>query len=112
MECVNLGVISGYLARDPAMRHREDGMAQCPCTSRVEEVGPNGTLYKTCVVAEAYGKTADAVADLHQGDVVMVQGKVFWRQHVTQGGVEKRGLAVLAQKASLLAPAAVPASSN
>ena len=107
MECLNVCIISGYVERDPAIRYREDGKAQCTCTLRVEDVGVNGTVYKTFVVAEAFGKTAEALAELQSGALAMVQGKIFWRTHVTKNGEEKGGLAVLVQKSNLLVPAAV-----
>jgi single-stranded DNA-binding protein len=112
MDCLNLCVVPGSLERDPALRYREDGTAQCPCTIRVEDVGTNGTVYKTYVVAEAFGKTAEVLAELHSGAVVMVQGKLFWRKHITKSGEEKSGLALLAQKINMLVPAAVLAGSS
>jgi len=58
------------------------------------------------VLVEAFSKTAEALAELHGGAVVLAQGKLFWRKHVTSSGAEKSGLALLAQKISVLAPAA------
>ena len=52
MDCTNVCLISGYVERNPAIRYREDGIAQCTCTLRVEELGATGTIYKTYVVAE------------------------------------------------------------
>ena len=103
MDCLNLCLCSGYLERDPSVRYREDGTAHCTCTLRVEEVR-EGTCYKTYVLAEAYGKTGEALAELHGGAVVLVQGKLFWRKQVTASGAEKSGLALQVQKVSPWGP--------
>ena len=57
------------------------------------------------VVAEAFGKAGDALAELPSGALALLQGKLFWRKHVTKRGAEKSGLALLVQKSSMLAPA-------
>ena len=112
MDCLNLCVLSGYLERDPTVRYREDGTAHCTCTLRVEEVR-EGTCYKIYVLAEAYGKTGEALAALHGGAVVLLQGKLFWRKQGSASGAEKSGLAVLAQKVHpLLLTPALTGSSN
>ena len=103
MDCVNLCLISGYLERDPTVRYREDGTAHCVCTVRVEEMR-EGTCYKTYVLAEAYGKTGEALAELPGRAIVLLQGKLFWRKQVTASGAEKSGLALLVQKVSPLVP--------
>jgi single-stranded DNA-binding protein len=103
MDCLNLCLCSGYLERDPTVRFREDGTAHCTGTLRVEEVR-EGTCYKTYVLAETYGKTGEALAALHGGAVVLLQGKLFWRKQVTASGADKSGLALLVQKVSPLVP--------
>ena len=104
MDCLNLCLCSGYLERDPSVRYREDGVVHATCTLRVEEMR-DGTCYKTYVLAEAYGKTGEALAELHGGAVVLLQGKLFWRKQMTASGADKGRLAVLVQKATMLAPA-------
>jgi hypothetical protein len=94
MESVNVCVLSGTLERDPALRFRDDGSPHCTATIRLEE-GRDGTLYKTYVLAEAFGKTAEVLADLHGGAVVIVQGKLFWRKQVSPSGTDRSGLACL-----------------
>jgi hypothetical protein len=103
----NVCLISGYVERHPAIRYREDGIAQCTWTLRVEELGATGTIYKTYVMAEAFGKTGEALGELHSDTLAMLQGKLFWRKHLTKSGEEKRGLALLVQKVSVLTPAPV-----
>ena len=107
MDCSNVCLISGYVERNLAIRYREDGIAQCTCTLRVEELGATGTIYKTYVVAEAFGKTGEALGELHSGTLAVLQGKLFWRKHLTKSGEEKSGLALLLQKVSVLTPAPV-----
>jgi single-stranded DNA-binding protein len=104
MEHLNLLVVSGILERI-SVRFREDGTAVCVGSLRSEELGTNGTVYKTFIPFEAYGKSGEALGERQAGDCVMLQGKVFWRKYHTKAGEEKSGLALLVQKSSLLIPA-------
>jgi single-stranded DNA-binding protein len=103
MDSLNLCILSGYLERDPTVRYREDGTAHCTCTLWVEEHRED-TCFRTYVLCEAYGKTGEALAALHGGAVVLLQGKLFWRKQVTASGAEKSGHALLVQKVSPLVP--------
>ena len=47
MDYANVCLISGYVERHPAIRYRDDGIAQCTWTLRVEELGAAGTIDKT-----------------------------------------------------------------
>ena len=107
MDYANVCLISGYVERNPAIRYRGDGIAQCMCSLWVEELGATGTIYKTSMVAEAFGKTREALGELHSGTLAVLQGKLFWRKHLTKSGEEKSGLALLVQKVSVLTPAPV-----
>jgi len=107
MDYANVCLISGYVECHPAIRYREDGIAQCTWTLRVEELGATGTIYKTSVVAEAFGKTGEALGELPSGTLAVLQGKLFWRKHLTKSGEEQSGLALLVQKVSVLTSAPV-----
>lgn len=104
MESVNLLVITGTLER-LNLRYREDGTAICSGSLRAEEIGNNGTIFKTFIPFEAYGKVAESLGERQAQEVVLFQGKVFWRKYTTKGGEDKSGLALLVQKVSLLVPA-------
>jgi Single-strand binding protein family len=103
MDSLNVCIVSGVLERDPTMRYREAGTAQCTCTLRLEEAR-DGTVYNTYVLAEAYGKTAEVLADLQGGAVVVLQGKLFWRKQQAASGADKSGLALLVQKVGHTSP--------
>jgi len=75
----------------------------CPTTS-----GASGTVFKTFLPFEGYSKVGEILGERQVGDVLLLQGKVFWRKYVTKSGEEKSGLALLVQKASVLVAAPVP----
>jgi hypothetical protein len=104
MESINILIVSGYVER-VAIRFREDGTCVCAGTLRLEEQGAQGTVYKTFLAFEAYGKVAEHLGGWSTGTLCTLQGKVFWRKYHTRGGEEKSGLALLVQKGSVLSPA-------
>jgi len=107
MDCVNILIVACFLDRAPVVRFRDDGTCLCAGTLRLEEQGTQGTLFKTYVPFEAYGKGGEQIGEWQAGDYCTLQGKVFWRRYQTKNGEEKSGLALLAQKGSVLVPAAV-----
>ena len=110
MDGVNYLLMSGPLERAPSVRWREDGTCVCTGSLRIDEVSAKGIVYKTFVPFEAYTKVAEVLGERHAGDVVMLQGKIFWRRYHTKSGEEKSGLALLVSKGSLLVPGNVPAA--
>ena len=97
MDCVNILIVAGFLDRAPVVRFRDDGTCLCAGTLRLEEQGTQGTLFKTYVPFEAYGKGGEQIGEWQAGDYCTLQGKVFWRRYQTKTGEEKSGLALLAQ---------------
>jgi hypothetical protein len=65
----------------PSVRFREDGTCLCTGTLRLEELGTSGTVFKTYLPFEAYGKVGEQVGEWQAGDVCTLQGKVFWRKY-------------------------------
>ena len=110
MDSLNILIVSGYLERDPVVRFREDGTCLCTGTLRLEEQGTQGTVFKTFLPFEAFGKVGEQLGEWHAGALCTLQGKVFWRKYHTKSGEEKSGLALLVQKGSVLVPAAVEVS--
>jgi hypothetical protein len=106
---VNYLLVSGTLERDPSVRLREDGPCVCSEAIRIDELGAQGSTFRTFVPFEVYAKVSETLGERHANDVVLLQGKVFWRKYHTKSGAVKSGLALLVQKSSLLVPAAVAA---
>jgi single-stranded DNA-binding protein len=104
IESVNHVVVSGRLERDPALRYRADGTALCTCTLRLEERGPHGEDFRLYVPVGAYGKLGEALGRCGHGDLLLFNGKLFWRSSPTRTGDVKGSLAVLVQKMSVLLP--------
>ncbi len=109
MDCLNLLIVSGTVER-MSLRFREDGTCVCTGTLRIDELGSSGTVFKTYLPFEGYAKVGEVLGERQIGDVLMLQGKVFWRKYTTKSGEEKNGLALLVQKVSVLLPAAVETS--
>ena len=105
MDSLNILIVAGYLDRAPAVRFREDGTCLCTGTLRLEEVGTQGSVFKTFLPFEAFGKVGEQLGEWHAGDLCTLQGKVFWRKYHTQSGEANSGLALLVQKGSVLMPA-------
>lgn len=81
--------LTGTLGQDPELQLGTG----TPCaTARVcvEEVGPTGQVFKTWIPLEAWGKSAEPLAELHGGDLVLVRGKLRWRK-----SGEKQGMLVV-----------------
>lgn len=110
MDSLNVVALTGTLERDPAMRCDEGSAApRCSATLRCDEVSASGSTFKLYVPLEAWGKTAEALGELHAGALVAIQGKLCWRKHTTKQGEEKGGLAVLLGKVSVVMAQAVHA---
>jgi hypothetical protein len=105
IDAINLLMVSGTLER-VHLRFREDGTPICVGTVRIDELSAQGTVFKTYVPFEGYAKVGEILGERQVGDVLLLQGKVFWRKYVTKSGEEKSGLALLVQKVSLLVPMA------
>lgn len=103
MDSLNVVGLTGMLERDPAMRFDSDsGTARCSGTLRCEDLGARGSTFKLYVPLEAWGKTAEALGELHAGALVAIQGRLCWRKYMTKAGEEKGTLTVLVGKVSVL----------
>lgn len=107
MDGINLLIVSGTLER-VSLRFREDGTAVCTGTLRIDEPGAQGTVFKTFIPFEAFARMGELVGERQVGEVLLLQGKVFWRKYTTKSGVDKSGLALLVQKCTVAPTAMVP----
>jgi single-stranded DNA-binding protein len=75
MLTINEVFLFGSLARDPQLLG-ESTVAARLC---VTEAGPNGQTYRTFIPLEAWGKAAESLRPLCQGQSVLIRGKLKWR---------------------------------
>lgn len=102
---LNVVTLTGALDRDPVVAFdQETSATSCRFTLRVDEPS-KGTIFKTFVVCEAYGRAAERAAELGAGDVVGIAGKLTWRSTTDRQGEKKSGLVVLVRQVHVLAPA-------
>lgn len=73
----------------------------------IVETGANGQAFTTYVPIECTGKAAESAADLHPGDVVLVEGKLKYRTVEKAGNKEYR-LGVYAWSVHTLQQAQAP----
>jgi single-stranded DNA-binding protein len=90
MDSLNMVCLTGTLERQPTVSFEGEGSQVCRFTLRLEEGGRDGTIYKTYIGCEVYGRLADQAGSLQPGDVVAVTGALKWRSYVDKSG-EKRG---------------------
>ena len=110
MDSLNTISLVGILERDLSTRFEREGIQVTTFTLRLEEHGKDGKagqVFRVYVPVQAYGKTAEAAADLNVGDIVGVEGKLVWRSDWP--GQTKGTLAVFARQVTCLltAPVAV-----
>ena len=104
---MNSVCVTGVLERDPRTKFASDGAQETSFTLRVEESGKDGTVFRTFVPVEAYGRVAEKAADLSAGDMIGVEGKLKWQSYTARDGTKKTSLCVLARLVKRLAPVAV-----
>jgi hypothetical protein len=98
---INLLIVSGCLERI-SIRYWEDGTPICTGSLRVDELGTQGTIFKTFIPFEPFGRAAEALGAQEGRQFLLCQRKVFWRKYTTKTGEEKNGLAMLVSKSSVL----------
>ena len=79
MFSLNDVTIAGQLDRDPTTIGSD---AASPCTSARVCIAEDrdGQVYKTYVSIDAYGKSAQVLAGLHEGDVLLIRGALKWKK--------------------------------
>ncbi len=80
--------LAGEIARDPEVSFSNNGtqitnIALCLREER------DGKEYKTYVPVECWGKSAEVLAEMQQGDPVFIKGKLRWKSWTKDG--EKQG---------------------
>jgi single-stranded DNA-binding protein len=81
---LNEVLLVGQLARDPQVLTAETTSVRlCLVEQR------DGQTYKTFVTVEAYGKSSQVLRTLHEGDPVLVKGKLKWSR--TAGDSSQQG---------------------
>ena len=75
---VNTVVLVGRLAGMPTYSTNERGNATASASLLVTETGQNDVVFKTYIPLAAHGRAAERLADLSEGDVIGVSGKLSW----------------------------------
>jgi len=110
MAYMNACLLVGLPARAPEAK---TAAADTPLTTAhvclVEE--HDGQTYRTYVPIEAWGKSAQILSAMHEGDVVLIRGKLQWHSGEKEGQ-RWRTLVVRPRTLQPLAPAEVPSTSH
>jgi single-stranded DNA-binding protein len=104
---MNVCSLVGTVARTPIVKFEGDGHQLCTFTLAVPErsYGPEAKTYMLFVPMCAYGKAAGVCGELHQADLVAVQGKLSWQKRVGKCKQEHSTLCVRVQDVHVLTPA-------
>ncbi len=89
---INSVMVSGRLTRDPELKYIPSGDAVCNIQLAINRSYKSGTEWKqqvTFIGCVAWKKTAEAVAKLHKGSPVVVQGSIESRSWETQDGQKR-----------------------
>ncbi len=85
---VNEVFLAGECARDPEPHFSENGTQSTTVALCLREER-DGKEYKTYVPVECWGKSAEVLAEMQQGDPVFIKGKLRWKSWTKDG--EKQG---------------------
>lgn len=98
----------GVLSRNPAVRFEGDNGSQVTTfTLAISEPGRDGGTFLLYVNCIAWGKPAEAAADLEAETLVSVEGKLCWRKNIDKQGHDKSSMAVMLRQLAVLQPTAV-----
>jgi single-strand DNA-binding protein len=87
--------LTGVLAQDPETTFTGEGKQCTTARLAVPETNlASGQTFTLWVGLEAWGKAAQTLADLHEGDPVLVRGKLKWKSWLKDG--QKQGTLVVA----------------
>ena len=78
MFSLNDTFIAGTLAKDPTTSFQDNGTQVTSVRLCVTEES-NGQTYRTWVSVEAWGKAAQVLAELGEGDACLIKGKLKWK---------------------------------
>lgn len=98
---MNLVLIMGRLTRDAEMRQTASGKSVCKLSVATnEKYGESErTEYHTVI---AWEKSAERVADLKKGELVVVQGRLQTRKWTDKEDVERRTTEIVASSIDFL----------
>ncbi len=80
--------LAGECARDPETKFAENGTQSTSVALKLTEE-KDGKQFATYVPLECWGKAAEVLAEMQQGDPVFIKGKLRWKSWVKDG--EKQG---------------------
>jgi single-stranded DNA-binding protein len=104
----------GHVTREPVVKFEGEGVQTCTFTLSITEPSSKGTPYTLYVPMTAWGRAAEACGELHQADLIAVQGKLTWQKRVGKCKQEHSTLVVRVQDIAVLTPVLQPvlASTN
>jgi single-stranded DNA-binding protein len=85
--------LAGVLSADPDVV-QEGTAPMCTTGCLLIQEERDGQVYKTYIPIEAWGKAAPVLAALHEGDAVLLRGKLRWRSREQHG--QKQGSVIVA----------------
>ncbi len=86
---VNEVFLAGECARNPKTKFADNGTQSTSVPLELTEE-KDGKQFTTYVPLEAWGKAAEALAKLQQGDPLFVRGKLRWKSWMKDGKKEGR----------------------
>jgi single-stranded DNA-binding protein len=84
--------LAGVLSADPVAQPGDTGAA-CTTARVLVTEARDGQVYKTYVPIEAWGKAAPVLAQLAEGDAVLLRGKLRWKSWEKNG--QKQGSVIV-----------------
>jgi single-stranded DNA-binding protein len=84
--------LAGTLAKDPTTSFQDNGTQVTSVRLCVLEES-NGQTSRTWIPVEAWGKSAQILADLSEGDACLIQGKLQWKSWEKDG--KKQGMFIV-----------------
>ena len=76
--------LAGELARDPEVRFAENGTQSATVALKLIEE-KDGKQFATYVPVECWGKAAEVLAEMQQGDPLFIKGKLRWKSWMKDG---------------------------
>ena len=86
---VNEVFLAGECACDPETRFADNGVQSATVALKLTEE-KDGKQFSTYVPVECWGKAAEVLAELQQGDPLFVRGKLRWKSWMKDGKKEGR----------------------
>ncbi len=86
---VNEVFLAGECARNPETKYAENGAQSTSVALKLTEA-KDGKQFTTYVPVEAWGKAAEALAELQQGDSLFIKGTLRWKSWTLDGAKQGR----------------------